>query len=201
MSVIDVQTAEVKTMGVQIRALTIGSKQVTLSVFRQLLDEPLNDNDGSARGEIWGRVNYFWGDCKPGTHLHVVWQHGEELRRACVHTPHISRFPRHNELNEALFTYFVVAGKLDTTQGFGYYDARNYTYRGEKYERLTIPQGYAHSNLAYDLKQRGAKEGAGLVAVYQEELDVLHDEAQGWLWRTGQVYNACLAAPHLFIAV
>jgi hypothetical protein len=39
------------------------------------------------RGPLWGRVHYFWGECaeKEETgHLHIVWQKGNELRRACV---------------------------------------------------------------------------------------------------------------------
>lgn len=77
--------ATVKTATVDVKALTISGRQVTLSVFRQLKDEPLVDEDtGQLRGVPWGIVNYFWGDCaKTNTHLHVVWQVGDQLRRAC----------------------------------------------------------------------------------------------------------------------
>lgn len=93
---IDVHTAEIKTATIEIKALTIGRKQVTLSVFRQLQEEDvINRKTGRLQGKVWGRVNYFWGACDPGAefrhnpkqHLHVVWQKGEELRRACVYAP------------------------------------------------------------------------------------------------------------------
>jgi hypothetical protein len=77
--------ASIKTATVEVKALTISGKQVTLSVFRQLPDEDLIDPEtGQLTGEPWGRVNYFWGNCTAAAHLHVVWQKGDELRRACV---------------------------------------------------------------------------------------------------------------------
>jgi len=78
--------ATVKTATVDVKALTISGRQVTLSVFRQLKDEPILDEDTVMfRGVPWGMVNYFWGDCaKASEHLHIVWQKGDELRRGCV---------------------------------------------------------------------------------------------------------------------
>jgi hypothetical protein len=77
------QEATVKTATVEIKALTVSGKQVTMGVFRQLINEPVIDDWGNLEGIAWGRVNYFFGDCKPD-HMHVVWQKGTELRRACV---------------------------------------------------------------------------------------------------------------------
>jgi hypothetical protein len=88
--VIESHEATVKTMTVAIKAMTIGKRQVTLSVFRQLLMEQVIDPaTGQFRGVPWGKVNYRWGYCdqKGQDHLHVVWQKGDELRRACV-DPH-----------------------------------------------------------------------------------------------------------------
>jgi hypothetical protein len=83
---ITAREATVKTATVDVKALTISGKQVTLSVFRQLKDESIVDGESAdLRGVPWGVVNYFWGDCaKSLPHLHVVWQKGEELRRACA---------------------------------------------------------------------------------------------------------------------
>jgi len=82
---LDVREASIKTASVQIKALTVSGKQVTQSVFRQLLLADLIDyKTGELNGTPWGRVNYYWGTCKDTDHLHVVWQLGEELRRACV---------------------------------------------------------------------------------------------------------------------
>lgn len=79
--------ATVKTAAVEVKALTIAGRQVTLSVYRQLKDEPVLDEDTvTLRGVPWGMVNYFWGDCaKAPEHLHVVWQKADQLRRACVY--------------------------------------------------------------------------------------------------------------------
>jgi hypothetical protein len=82
---LQVRNAQITTAAVQVQSLTISNRQVTLAVFRQLLNEDLLDADtGAMLGTPWGRVNYYFGDCKEGSHLHVVWQKGDELRRACV---------------------------------------------------------------------------------------------------------------------
>lgn len=99
--------ASVKTAAVEVKALTISGKQVTLSVFRQLVNEPLiNPHDGTLFGTPWGRVNYFWGDCEPD-HLHVVWEKSRELRRACVyHSPIKARSPKADELYRELYALY-----------------------------------------------------------------------------------------------
>ncbi len=79
--------ATVKTLAIQVKVMKIGNRQVTLSVFRQLQYEQIIDAaTGQLRGVPWGRVNYCPGGCADGggDHLHVVWQKGGELRRACV---------------------------------------------------------------------------------------------------------------------
>jgi hypothetical protein len=91
---LDAHEAIIKTATVEIKSLTVTGRQVTLSVFRQLQREDIIDRDtGELRGQPWGRVNYAWNDCgwspyRDGDvgHQHVVWQLGEELRRACVET-------------------------------------------------------------------------------------------------------------------
>ena len=80
--------ATVKTASVEMKVLSISGKQMTLAVYRQLDEEEIIDEEtGKLKGVPWGRVNYFWGKCEPD-HLHIVWQKGEELRRACVHKAH-----------------------------------------------------------------------------------------------------------------
>jgi len=106
---INVHDASLKTATVEVKSLTISGKQVTMGVFRQLEQERLIDSEtGAFNGLPWGRVNYFWPTCdgaekdgyvsfvdgcfgdntaRHGNHLHIVWQHGQELRRACVYPP------------------------------------------------------------------------------------------------------------------
>jgi hypothetical protein len=80
--------ATLQTATIEVRVITLSSKQMTLSVFRQLQEEdPLDRDTFALRGVLWGQVNYFWGHCQPD-HLHVVWQKEQELRRACVQDWH-----------------------------------------------------------------------------------------------------------------
>ena len=79
-----VHNANVTTAAVEVKTLTISGKQVTLAVFRQLIEEPLiNDDDGTLNGVPWGTVNYHPDKCAGDPkHYHVVWQKGDDLRRA-----------------------------------------------------------------------------------------------------------------------
>lgn len=84
--VITAHEATVKTATVEVKSLTISGKQVTLAVFRQLQEDRLIDGvTALLHGVGWGKVNYHPDGCKDdGEHLHVVWQKGDELRRASV---------------------------------------------------------------------------------------------------------------------
>jgi hypothetical protein len=83
---INVKEANLNTVAVEIQAMKIGAKQMTMGVFRQLEEEDIiNWETFELKGVPWGKVNYFWGDCKNADHLHIIWQKGDELRRACVY--------------------------------------------------------------------------------------------------------------------
>lgn len=86
---LNVHEAQITTATVQIRTLTVSGKQVTLAVFRQLINDSWEDADCFPRGEPWGTVNYHPDSaCKDrDPHLHVVWQLGDELRRAYLRKP------------------------------------------------------------------------------------------------------------------
>ena len=87
-----VHNAQMSTATVEIKTLTITGKQVTLAVFRQLIEEDLIAEDGTLDGIPWGTVNYHPDKCGTGDywkdhpHWHVVWQKGGELRRSLVRT-------------------------------------------------------------------------------------------------------------------
>lgn len=77
--------ATITTATVEMKTLTISGKQVTLSVFRQLIEAPLIADDGTLNGVPWGAVNYHPDKCGDiADHWHIVWQRGAELRRARV---------------------------------------------------------------------------------------------------------------------
>jgi hypothetical protein len=83
--IINIHDARLRTVQVGVKAITISDKQVTQSVFRQLWDEPLITEDGTLAGLGWGIVNYHPDKCVADEpHWHVVWQKGDELRRAVV---------------------------------------------------------------------------------------------------------------------
>jgi len=67
---------------VDIQMMRVGSKQMTLSVFRQL------ERDDDITGDLWGRVNYHPDKCgDEKLHLHAIWQKETELRRATIYYP------------------------------------------------------------------------------------------------------------------
>jgi hypothetical protein len=85
---ITVQQADIHTAAVEVAIMRISGKQVTLSVFRQLKEEPVVDTDGHFVGLPWGTVNYHPPkECSGSSHVHVVWQKGSELRRAVLTQP------------------------------------------------------------------------------------------------------------------
>jgi hypothetical protein len=72
----------ISTATVTIKALTVGKKQMTMGVFRQL--EPcifVDETNLTLNGEAWGWVNYHWGDLAHRT-KHFLVQQGEVLRRS-----------------------------------------------------------------------------------------------------------------------
>ncbi|WP_410646520.1 hypothetical protein [Amycolatopsis sp. cmx-4-54] len=81
-----VQNAAITTASVEIKTLTVSGKQVTLAVFRQLIEKPLILADGTLAGQPWGVVNYHPDKCANSStaHWHVVWQEDTELRRSLV---------------------------------------------------------------------------------------------------------------------
>lgn len=79
------EEASIRTASVEIRTLTVNGKQMTMGVFRQLVIENVLSPEARAlKGRPWGLVNYFPKPCEPD-HLHIVWQKGGDLRRACVY--------------------------------------------------------------------------------------------------------------------
>lgn len=91
--VLTVHNAELTTAAVEINTMKVSGKQVTLATFRQLQEEPVVDQGGNLCGLPWGTVNYHPDRCADSDeHLHVVWQKGDELRRAYEKPPKFGRF-------------------------------------------------------------------------------------------------------------
>lgn len=90
---ITAQEATIKTASIEIKTLTLGNKQMTLAVFRQLPEKDIIDQVAcELRGIPWGTINYHT-DCKDeAEHLHVIWQEENKLYRAKVYSKiHLQR--------------------------------------------------------------------------------------------------------------
>lgn len=83
---VDVTQAQIKTANIEIKAITLNGKQMTLAVFKQLQDEKLiNTGEGiKLNGIPWGKVNYHNKDCSQSPHLHIIWQQGNNLFKDTV---------------------------------------------------------------------------------------------------------------------
>ena len=82
--IINAETAAIQTASVEIKSLMVSGKQMTLAVFRQMIDEDIIDRVNlKLNGSPWGHVRYLI-DCDVDTGLHVIWQKGGELRRCIV---------------------------------------------------------------------------------------------------------------------
>lgn len=178
------QNATITTVAVEVKALTIGGKQVTLSVFRQLQEEALISSEGTLNGVPWGYVNYHPDRCGDDrrTHWHVVWQHGEELRRARVDcTP---RFDPYGDLRRAPAPFrSQEAHQLLTSSVLEWLDGRRPDCPlAEEYSRyqdeLTYKSGHEFSATSW------ASELAVTAANKQRDLDAATRwaaEEPGWM--------------------
>lgn len=121
------ETATITTAAIQIQTLTIGKKQVTLAVFRQLREEPLVAEDGTLNGVPWGIVNYHPDKCGDdySDHWHIVWQRGSELRRSYIAEAadfdHVTRSgnrpPAHWHRSKAVDQYLTAVVYMGITAG------------------------------------------------------------------------------------
>jgi hypothetical protein len=84
--VISIRDVRLQRAEVTLDTIKVGGKQVTLAIFRQLIEEDLIAKDGSFNGLPWGHVNYCPDKrCSDSNdHLHIVWQKGDQLRRTTV---------------------------------------------------------------------------------------------------------------------
>lgn len=112
-----VHNASVNTMAIEVKTLTIGARQVTQGIFRQLIEEPLIAEDGTLNGVPWGHVTWHPDKCSGDDHWHIVWQRGEDLRRAQVDKkPLFDRARRHAEC-PAYEDFYLMVGAEQLISG------------------------------------------------------------------------------------
>lgn len=206
--ILTTQNAQITTAAVEVKTLTISGKQVTLSVFRQLRDEPLLTPDITFNGVPWGYVNYHPDKCADDRqHLHVVWQSGSDLLRSKVYAPHVARL---STLWAGLFLEAAVAEGLsrwpDSQAEFGIshlflspnVSTAGFTYGGVSFTakvRDAFAQAYYHGQTREHLKEKalailGPNGSAGALAALKLPVTEYH-----------AAWAALTTLPHLFIAV
>ena len=80
-----IEVASIEERQATIRVLTIGARQITQTLYRQIVEEDVIDGEtGRLRGSIWGWVNLHDKDCDEiGGHHHVIWEDNGQLKRSC----------------------------------------------------------------------------------------------------------------------
>jgi hypothetical protein len=158
MPTVTIREATVQTVQIEIKALKVGKKQVTMGLFRQLPLASLIDPDSvQLQGIPWGHVIYWWdGDGRPSststrTLLHIVWQDGDTLRRAIVsaepYKPRMSMFE--DQLTVLSKYFYCVALRDDPTMRV---DIPHYSY-GDPYAHV-LYQNERHRVVFYDEDER-----------------------------------------------
>lgn len=100
---INISDVKLKSLSVEIKALTVNGKQMTLAVFRQLPARELWDKQFKLLGIPWGRVRYFWGEDKDCTGFQVVWQDADILYRSMHYQPRpVVEYTRKRDLENRL---------------------------------------------------------------------------------------------------
>lgn len=76
----------VASVAVEVKTIIIGGRQFTKGLYAQVRSECIIDyDDCTLRGIPWGYIHLHDKDCGGiMDHLHVVWQKGDELRKATV---------------------------------------------------------------------------------------------------------------------
>lgn len=222
MAIINVEQANIKTVGVQIKALTVGSKQVTLSLFRQIMEENLIDHINlKLNGTPWGQVNYFWKTENEQHKIHVLWQKGAELRRCVLLRKAISE-------NERIYTsrYALLANQVSNFQheimemkGEAHYLNDAYISNCEVIKSLEryineknriideIKKGANYYGSIEEIEEKIniAKEQLNHVLdtlkSYEEELINSRKELQNYETNYNALLEPLIDLPHLFIAI
>lgn len=111
---LDIRDASITTAAVTIKALQVGKKQMTQSVFKQLpVGELIDDRAAQLRCDPWGWVNYSVGEQGPSTRNFVV-PSDERLYRCPVWMRRSEQFPYLSEgLPDGYWSLFKDAVELE----------------------------------------------------------------------------------------
>jgi hypothetical protein len=197
------QNALITTVAVEVKALTISGKQVTQSVFRQLQEARLVAYEGTLNGVPWGYVNHCperkfwdvdrgeWESCNNGKHLHVVWQHGGELRRSRIAPPALWPRPHWSDVTDAYVQALFCANghKYPPSVTSGYGSSVAFEHNGTNC-KASYPNGHRSDECTADRL-------AELVEELTDDIGREHDRRA----RHRAVWQSLTELPQLFIAV
>lgn len=209
--VITIKEANISTLSVELKAIHINSKQMMLSVFRQIPEEKLFRNDFKLMGAPWGWVNYFWDKAPqvPDNMIHIVWQKGDELRRHRLfnfientsdHQPYYTQ----NLINRYVYDFAYELNEITQWLNTNYAGSGNDIFRKHQ---LSRPESYSK----YSLENPASKEKYEQSLLLKEQLLLRQKELEGLIlgntdyakkyienWR--RVYQQLAALPQLYIA-
>ncbi|HTI15182.1 MAG TPA: hypothetical protein VL461_11545 [Dictyobacter sp.] len=78
-----IEDVAVQERQVTIKVLTVGTKQITQSLYKQMVQEDVIDyQTGLLKGHVWGWVNLHDGCAPPSNHLHAIWEDHGQLKRS-----------------------------------------------------------------------------------------------------------------------
>lgn len=91
--------ATIQERQVSVSVLTIGTKQVTQSLYKQIATEYVIDvNTGLLKGKVWGWINLHGESIKGWIcnvnhpHYHVIWENNGQLRRCAVEQNYMGHY-------------------------------------------------------------------------------------------------------------
>jgi hypothetical protein len=203
-----IHNASITTATVTINTLKVSGKQVSVALFLQLQEAQLVAEDGTMVGVPWGMVNYHADkqNCPSGEHRHVVWQHGDELRRATVTKPSWGRYQ--SSISDR---FIFAAGTLDPWQGFSqhqwqppewaqYSTVNEWEFTVDAMDCLgKVPDECGKFVNADDpiVAQHRALDSTAILETLQEEIAVEKERRARYEKRWTEI----VALPQLFIAV
>jgi hypothetical protein len=199
-----IKEASVSTLSVEIKAIHINNRQLTLSIFKQIPEESILDANYEIKGVVWGRVNYFWKDAeqKRDSTIHIVWSNGSELRRSRV-----TKWPLEEFYGQTKF-YHYSDNKKDIESYINILKEKSSTFVPHPISYLEEKHG-VHYGYVYGDEEKLKRESVHKVFIESARLDLIEQEKKILLEKAigeanykknSDAYQVFLNSPQLYIA-
>jgi hypothetical protein len=205
----------IETLQANVTVMRVGTKQVTQSVFRQLTEESVIDDETcDLKGVPWGTVNYHWGNCVYNgnpLHPHVVWQKGDELRRCCLAMTWPGR-GKHEHIRDScsdrlhtiarmVVLACVISGKYTPVEGG---KCRVNWGSGDWYTDVAVsPDGYDSSGITRKLKEAATTEKIIKLHAesFESEMERYHRDREAYECEVNQIPPVFVQSGVIFRAI